>query len=650
MALAYTVAVMDEALMGRSFPAITRWNRLEGRPRTHDFDRALKAEVRDSLWMIAKQWQMGEFHGDDAASPVLARVCIDTAPIDRFQAAQGPVEALDVVQPLETRVERRPPPLSAGTQLLSLDLRMTAGRRWLKLLAREAAAGTLSADYRQACIDAYPVPVPAPNVAGDAMVCAHADAWQQTSAAAGRAMDGIAFLERFAAGANDALNRFGAAAGDVAQLTELAGALAAWLGGLIVKPPPAGNDAWLPSRLEYQFGVSAPGPAQENVLRAEEYYQGALDWYALERRPGEAQLGEPPAPPRTADRQVHTFIPVPIVFEGMPNTRWWSFEDRRTNFGEARPDKTDLGKLLLMEFALVYANDWFVVPHTLDVGTTTQVQGIALTNVFGERFWIEPVRELPAAGWERWSMFTPGTATAEPQPPPPQLILLPTVPKVQEGAPLEEVAFLRDEMANMVWAIERRITLPTGFTKPGAEAARELRGFLEKPLREEVEKLQARKAEIEKIAEAVRSPAEVDELAAIDLRLAQILPPEARAPIRYQVMSTVPEQWIPFIPVHRDGSAREIQLQRAALPRLMAGDPNPPEKVRPRTQLLRHRLPQAYFVHEEEVPRAGVVVSQSYQRTRWIGGKVFTWLGARKQTGRGEGSSGLAFDQIKPAK
>jgi hypothetical protein len=44
------------------------------------------------------------------------------------------------------------------------------------------------------------------------------------------------------------------------------------------------------------------------------------------------------------------------------------------------------------------------------------------------------------------------------------------------------------------------------------------------------------------------------------------------------------------------------------------------------------------------------MVSQSYQRTRWIGGKVFTWLGIRKQTGRGEGTSGLAFDRLVETK
>ena len=34
------------------------------------------------------------------------RACIDTSPIDRYQAAEGPVEALDLEVPLESKVER----------------------------------------------------------------------------------------------------------------------------------------------------------------------------------------------------------------------------------------------------------------------------------------------------------------------------------------------------------------------------------------------------------------------------------------------------------------------------------------------------------------------------------------------------------------
>lgn len=38
--------------------------------------------------------------------------------------------------------------------------------------------------------------------------------------------------------------------------------------------------------------------------------------------------------------------------------------------------------------------------------------------------------------------------------------------------------------------------------------------------------------------------------------------------------------------------------------------------------------------------------TQSFQRTRWRDGRVWVWLGVRKKTGRGEMSSGLAFDRI----
>jgi hypothetical protein len=54
-------------------PAIVTWNRLEGRPRTADFERSLRAEIRDPLWMLCRQWQFGEFQGEDAGSASIAQ-------------------------------------------------------------------------------------------------------------------------------------------------------------------------------------------------------------------------------------------------------------------------------------------------------------------------------------------------------------------------------------------------------------------------------------------------------------------------------------------------------------------------------------------------------------------------------------------------
>ncbi len=614
MAEMHVVANLETALLARLHPAITRWNRLEGRPRRHDFDRALHAEVRDALWMLSRQWQVGEFVGDDAGSPVLARACLDLRTLDRYQPGHGPVQELDADGVLEPTVERRRLPLALGQQPLSLDLRMAVGRRWLRLLERGFPATTYADDFR----DAYAVAVPDPEAEADAQVCAHADAWQQVGCAAGRAMDGVALIDHVAGGGS-VIDGVTVQPGHVGQVEDLFDKLRSWFSALVVSPD--SDDAWQPSRLEYAFAVSAPSGESdadggtEVVLRAEEYHQGNLDWHALQRS-SEIRLVESDAPPGPARpevepvRDVQTFVPTQVVFDGMPNTRWWAFEDRRTNFGKVTADTTDVGKLMLMEFALVFANDWFVVPWTLPVGTLSRVHGIAVTTVFDERLWVEPVAPpTGAAGWDRWSMFA--LADESGGDPRAELVLVPVAPKVQEGDPLEEVCLVRDEMANMVWAIEHQVPLPSGWPRAGGEAAHELRTHLQG---------------------LVGPPAGP--------------PPDPAAPIRYEVMSTVPEQWLPFVPVHVDDSSRETQLQRATMLRFLDGDEDPAEKVRPRTPLMSQNLPAAYFVFEEEVPRAGARISQCYQRTRGPDGSVLVWYGARKQTGRGEGSSGLGFDRI----
>jgi hypothetical protein len=56
--------------------------------------------------------------------------------------------------------------------------------------------------------------------------------------------------------------------------------------------------------------------------------------------------------------------------------------------------------------------------------------------------------------------------------------------------------------------------------------------------------------------------------------------------------------------------------------------------------------PAPFFINEEEVPRSGVLVQRSYQRTRWLKGKTYLWIGRYKEAGKGEGSSNLKFDQI----
>lgn len=613
--LEYTVAnVKQEVLVSRLWPTVLAWNRLEGRPRDpNHFERSLRAEVRDALWMLTRQWQLGEFRGDDAGSPVTAQVLVEAQPLRKYQPGEQPVQAYNPDVPMEALVEQRPLPFVQGTQVISLDLRLLMGRQWLKMLQ---AAG----NFADAFIEDYPFLLPNPNLKTDAQVCAHQEAWQQFAAVAGRAVDGFALYAYLKIPGQKASDKLLPLPPESGQIDDLGDQFVLWYEKLFFQPGKPEDNAWKPAQLEYQFACEAAGERSVQTLTATEYYHGRLDWFNFDLD-AERKLDEPAAllPPVQSNYIRDVFIPTAVTFDGMPNTRWWAFEDGKTNFGALTPHKTDLGKMLLMEFGLVYANDWFLTPLEVEAGQTLLVKGLAVSNVFGERSWITPAAAKPAADPTlRWRMFTlqnKGKAGADDL----SMLLLPTAPKIQESAPIDEVLLLRDEVANMVWGIERVVPLASGRGKSGFEAATELRAYLQK--------------------------------------LLQLGPEPAEktydAPIRYQVMNSVPENWIPFIAVHEPGSQRQIRLQRAAMPRLLDGDPSPrPDRVTPRSILLREGLDKglSYFIHEDEVPRAGAVVSHKYQRTRWYDGRVFTWLGVRKITGQGEGHSGLAFDRIVPVK
>src|SRR5262245_41003505 len=106
MANQLLTANLPSVIRAKSKPAITVWNRLEGRPRADKFERALRAEVRDPLWMLTRQWQMGEFRGDDAGSPIFAKVHVETTRLRKYQPVNGPVEDFNDGIPLEPQVEK----------------------------------------------------------------------------------------------------------------------------------------------------------------------------------------------------------------------------------------------------------------------------------------------------------------------------------------------------------------------------------------------------------------------------------------------------------------------------------------------------------------------------------------------------------------
>ena len=381
------------------------------------------------------------------------------------------------------------------------------------------------------------------------------------------------------------------------------------------------EDAWAPSYLEYQFAVSAPedeSGQQRATLVAEQYHQGHLDWFAfdIDQTAELADLPDEVFPQNSFEQhEPVAFLPSQIEFTGMPNVRFWEFEDRRTDFGSIRAGTADVPLLLLAEFGLVYGNDWTVIPYNLEVGTLADIKGIIVTDVFGIQTLIRPAGVGQGMTWQKWSMYkirSVGDGVQLDR----RLFLPPAVAKIQESNPIEKITFARDEMTNIAWAVEETVPGILGTGIDGFEAATALSSYFLQPESEPVPR-----------------------------------PHPNNAKIQYVLGTSVPENWIPFIARHKPGSNRQIRLQRAALPRLT--DSIPDSRVEPRTKILRTGLDvkgekQAYFVHQEEVPRAGAIVTRSFQRARWFDGRVCTWIGRRKQTGRGEGMSGLVFDQISP--
>jgi hypothetical protein len=716
--LQYVPTDISLALAQRKFPTALMWNRLEGRPRTHHFDRALKAEVRDALWMLTKQWQTGEFKADDAGSPVFAKIHVSTSQLDQYKADSQAEQEFEANVPLEAKVEQKKIPFTKGGKDISIDLRLQMGGYWLKMLVK---AGL---NFRDEYIAKYAFNLPANDRSAED-IYSHRDIWQQYAAISGRSMDGYKFYQYLIIAGNHASDDITSTDPGKSALDDLGLNFRDWFLSMYYQPQDEKNNAWLPDRLEYQFECSATANNENKLIKGEEYYEGNLDWYAFDIK---QQRVENSGQQKISD--THTFIPSHVQFDGMPNTRWWKFEDGKTNLGAIQPSTTDLSKLVLIEFGLVFANDWFLTPYTLPIGSLANVEGLTVRNNFGETTWIKPAEEAGADDVV-WSMFKLASETQNNT-----LLLAPSAIKVHEGDALEEIVLIRDEMSNMVWGIETRVPGSIGLGKRGSEMALEVRQFHERfvlidwineqanfhvnmidaipglsgginnttpeilaaiyklivGMSDFPAKLQAiadalsetkkkfdqiivkingnrpdvitLKDDLDKIVKSVYDKIEersvlffaniTDKTLLNDfLRLTGRLKINGYAAnISYLAMTNVPENWIPFVPVHIENDNREIQLQRASMLRIIEGDTLDPVKIKPQTSILRQGLedvpkPSAYYIHEEEIPRAGVRVLQSFQRTRWINGEVFVWLGMKKKTGRGEGSSGLAFDQIK---
>lgn len=167
-----------------------------------------------------------------------------------------------------------------------------------------------------------------------------------------------------------------------------------WYESFVAEPD--GDEAWQGNRLEHVFVVSAKTEAGPVVLTCEEYSEGRLDWYAFDAGSW-SSLGDPPAE-AVPERVVRTVMPTPVRYRGKPADRFWQFEDAEVSFGALAAGPTGLARLLLVELALIYGNDWFVIPVDLPVGSLCRITALEVTDTFGEVTTVGPSRDVPRRG------------------------------------------------------------------------------------------------------------------------------------------------------------------------------------------------------------------------------------------------------------
>ena len=541
-------------------PSITGWSRLEPRPRSNAIARPLAAPIRDPLWFLTRQWQLGEFRGEDAGSPAFAQITMHQSALTGWRTGDGPFQPLPANMPLELLVEREPfaPDVSLQVEL---------GQTYEQFLGAKAPASFLVK---------YPLQPPgAPD----------AETTRLLSICSGRSFNGIALYRDIQA--NPGLFPAPAAADFVAWVQDV-------YGDFGTTDPPA----WNPEQLEYSVEIQGTLPnGQTGVFSAEPAQDGGFDWHTFDLIPNQqVPAGSPPAAPVVATTR--SVLPGHVRFRGMPNARWWDFENNITDFGGIQLGKRDFAKLAAMDFLLLHGNDWFLIPVDLPVNSLSTIDQLVVRDVFGDSTLVQRAEDVDG-GAGHWTMFS---TAVQGQAQPANFFMLPptAATAIQSGVVIEDVRWIRDPMANMVWAIERQTEGGIGQPLLGRERA-----------------------------SAARTP----------------LPAKsATAPLLYLLENGVPINWIPFLPIAVNAIQGQIALQMGAMlpPEL---DPSP---VRPIGRILNstNLAPPAepYSLREEEVARAGIQVSRVLARTRWLDGSTHLWIARRKNGGQGEGSSNLKFD------
>ncbi|GAB3061297.1 hypothetical protein GCM10027053_24470 [Intrasporangium mesophilum] len=521
---------------------------------------AVMAPVRDPLWFLSRQLQTRGFLADDGGSPVTVTVARSTTPLT--------VDGVLVTAPLEPVVEAEPPTPRDRVDTAT-RIRLTS-----ELFRRVAEAGVPAATVttlRAGLAAAYPM---RPVLAGN-----------RADPVARVLPDAITLYAVWSAavGPGGTTGTMPSLPGSGASRTAIEAAARAWVGWMTPRLGSVGGPTappkWDGTSVAYQFSAATTIGAATMTFPAPDYDGEGIDWYSFDRT---ALATPPPASPAVTVR------PSPVTYPGMPERGYWTMEDGTVNLDVLAGQ--DASRQLLVAFAHAFANDWFVVPLSLDSGATL-ITSLTVTDSFGTVTTVSAAAALdgPQARFRLWELTAPSATTDVGVG---TRVMLPGSPPALHGPPTEEVLLARDEMANLGWLVE------LGTTDEDGTKVDRYRRWLS--MRTEPD------------------PA--------------FTPQAAGAALYYRLGTSLPDYWYPLV-----SSGAALALASVPQGATDVSSEGVAGTIVPHVSGTR--------INDEEVPRTGTAVSRVYRLIQTASGRR-VWRARRRGAGSGEASSGLRFDTL----
>jgi hypothetical protein len=289
-----------------SRPAIIGYNRLEGVPGSSDYGKSVRAEIHDALWMLTRQWQMGEFDAEDTGTPVKTKILVEQQMMTHIDTGDKNVFPLDqpFPVPLEMMVEKE-------SRTADLAFRIELGKLFKQNLIENNLLAQLT-DFLGMFKLQLLEHAKEDSTEGKlvASIRSNRSDLQLFDTLKNRVLDGFLIFEALTKGdvykswvdatlapaGNNVVADAHKAGQDFLSQVEF------FYGDIIPKE----NTAWKHGNLGYQFNIqSDEKPAKATIMEVKNYPGGRLDWFDFDIRQ---------TTNTNAELSTHTFIPSPVSY------------------------------------------------------------------------------------------------------------------------------------------------------------------------------------------------------------------------------------------------------------------------------------------------------------------------------------------------